>query len=94
MHLLVEFGAEVVVFRSDADGVTASLSRDDSGAIRADCLWVFGVALHRGDVPPLSAVLADGEQHGGVFECFEGVAGGGHDEEVSGGPFPSVIARA
>ncbi len=38
--------------------------------------------------------FGDGEQHGGVFERFEGVSGVGDDEEVPGGAFPVEIAGA
>jgi hypothetical protein len=42
----------------------------------------------------VSAMLGHGEQHGGVFERFEGVPGVGHDEEIPGGAFPADVPRA
>ncbi len=48
--------------------------------------------------PPLcrsgsrSTALADGEQHGRVFQGIESVADGGHDEQVAGRSLPAVGA--
>ena len=39
-----------------------------------------------------SAVLGHGEQHGGVFERFEGVPGSGHDEQMGASQLAVAIA--
>ena len=37
------------------------------------------------------AALGNGEQYGGVFECFERVQGVGHDEEIAWGAVPGDL---